>query len=288
MKATNSIAVPPKQTFAEFLESTPPGKSRTISDFYVQEHQLLSNFLAWVPATPDIQLHCSSGKCNGVRFFAGKKDILASNEQFFLTYTCKNCNQTERTFVIRAHRYGASAEGVGSKIGEYPPFGPALPARLISLVGGDRETFLTGWRAENMGMGIGAFAYYRRVVESQYARIIDQIQKAAKRLNAEPDVLRVLEQAKIEKQFSRAVDALKDAIPAALLIQSQNPLKLLHSALSSGLHSQNDDECLEIATSIRVVLAELAERIGNAVKDQNELERAVSRLLKSKNPTPEG
>jgi hypothetical protein len=54
---------------------------------------------------------------------------------------------------------------------------------------------------------------------------------------------------------------------------------LLHSALSEGIHAQTDEECLEIATSIRVVLSELADRISIALKDHAELKQAVSRLL---------
>jgi hypothetical protein len=52
--------------------------------------------------------------------------------------------------------------------------------------------------------------------------------------------------------------------------------------LSEGLHAQTDEECLEIATSIRIVMADLAERMGQALKDEAELSTAVSRLLHKK------
>ena len=84
----------------------------------------------------------------------------------------------------------------------------------------------------------------------------------------------------METQFSRAIDDVKDAIPPVLRISGHNPLTLLHSALSQGLHARTDQECLEIAGSIRVVLTELAERIGQVLKDQAELNAAVTRLLK--------
>ena len=57
---------------------------------------------------------------------------------------------------------------------------------------------------------------------------------------------------------------------------------LLHSALSEGLHAQTDEECLEVATSIRLVMTELADRISTALKDEAELKQAVSRLLNRK------
>jgi len=277
----------PKQSFAAFLESTPPGTPKSIVDLYVHEIPLLSNYYVWAVATPDIQLYCSSDSCKGLRLFAGKKDVLSSDHQFFLTYTCKNCNKLEKTFAMLGPKYGASSEGVAYKLGENPPFGTPIPSKVISLIGPDRDLFLKGRRAENSGLGIGAFAYYRRVVENQKVRIICEIQRVAERLGAGSNVVKLFERAKNETQFARAIDDIRDAIPESLLIRGQNPLRLLHSALSAGLHAHDDDECLQIASSIRLVLTELAERISNALKDEHELEQAVNRLLQSNNPKSE-
>jgi hypothetical protein len=49
----------------------------------------------------------------------------------------------------------------------------------------------------------------------------------------------------------------------------------LHDAVGEGLQRKTDEECLELATSIRVVLTELAERISNALKDDQELKQAL-------------
>ena len=75
---------------------------------------------------------------------------------------------------------------------------------------------------------------------------------------------------------------MKDSIPQTLLIDGHNPLRLLHSALSDGLHDRDDSHCLEQASSIRVVLAELSERLSHALKDEAELNRALSHLLNRK------
>jgi hypothetical protein len=155
----------------------------------------------------------------------------------------------------------------------------SVPHFLLSLVGPDRDLFLKGRRCENQGLGIGAFSYYRRVVENQKNRILDEIIRAARKLRASDLVIRELEQAKELHQFSRAVESMKDALPSALLIDGHNPLTLLHSALSEGLHELQDADCLERATSIRVVLAELSERIGHVLKNNAELDAALSKLM---------
>jgi len=94
--------------------------------------------------------------------------------------------------------------------------------------------------------------------------------------------LRRLAGAEKETQFSKAIEAIKDGIPEVLRIGPHNPLTLLHSALSEGLHEHTDKECLEIAQEIRLVLTELAERLSQALKEEAELQTAVSRLLNRK------
>ncbi|HWS16851.1 MAG TPA: hypothetical protein VN223_02495, partial [Candidatus Elarobacter sp.] len=113
-------------------------------------------------------------------------------------------------------------------------------------------------------------------------RIIGEIGKVAKKLGVDPQLLAELEAAAKENQFSKAVDQIKSGIPSVLLIDGHNPLTLLHSALSEGLHAKTDEECLDIAHSIRVLLAELAERTAQVLKEESELTNAVKNLLKRK------
>ncbi len=71
----------------------------------------------------------------------------------------------------------------------------------------------------------------------------------------------------------------KDAIPESLLINGQNPILLLHGALSEGIHALSDEECLSIASSVRVVLVELSDRLSQSLKDEAELTRALAVIM---------
>jgi hypothetical protein len=185
-----------------------------------------------------------------------------------------------KTYAIWARR-DANQDAELFKYGEYPSFGPPLPSKLIELVRPEWEYFLKGRRAENQGLGIGSFAYYRRVIESQKNRILDEIIKAANKLAAPLEAIEELELAKQEIQFKKAVEGVKHALPEALWIEGSNPITLLHSALSIGLHGKSDAECLALATDIRLVMTELAERLVAVLKDDNELKGAVARLVKN-------
>lgn len=280
MTDSSAVAAPsaPKPiTFAEFLESVPPSQVRQVTDLYRKP-----NSGPPVLSTPQLQLHCTSEKCNGLRFFRyfGQSAYLTLNQPslLYLTYRCSNCLEQHKIYSISVT---VEPDYVGRcyKFGESPPYGPPTPARLIRLFGKNREIFLKGRQCENHGLGIGAFTYYRRVVESHKDQILGEIIRVSKKLGAPPEKIKALENAQRETQFSKALASVKDALPPVLLINGQNPLTLLHRALSKGVHQLSDEECLQIAHDVRVVLVELADRLGQALKDEAELNAAISRLM---------
>jgi hypothetical protein len=272
--------------WAKFLASSPPDSPAEISNLC--RRSSTSPNASWAVGTPDLLLYCDSEECQGLRFFECKDGttwiLSAQWKHEFMNYVCRNCRKTVKTYAVKVRQKEAnSSSGWATKLGEIPPFGPHTPARLITLIGPDRELFLKGRRAENRGLGIGAFSYYRRVVENQKGRIIVEIAKVAKKLGAKADVLEEFKAAEKETQFSTAVDQIKHGIPEALLIDGQhNPLTLLHHALSEGMHERTDEECLEVAQDIRVVLTELADRLSQALKQEDELTKSVTRLLTRK------
>lgn len=273
-------ATPPEITLKDFFESCPPGKI-----VRVLELGIWNGSVGLAMAIPDIQLHCNSDACNGIRYFAVKKSyklLPDRRSEHFIEFCCRNCNSKYKNYAVVAS-LDESDEKSGEvvKYGEHPPFGPPTPAKVIKLIGPEREYFLKGRRCENQGLGIAAFAYYRRVVENQKSRILEEIHRVASRIGASNEVLLELAEAQKEVQFSKAIGSIKHAIPQILLINGENPLILLHSALSEGLHATTDEECLELATSIRVVLTELVERMATALKEELELTTAVNRLMQA-------
>jgi hypothetical protein len=278
--AANASETTEPISLQEFFETIPPTQGRVVTDLCTGVQT--STGWRYHLETPPLLLHCAEEACNGLRIFRAPEDQntrIPGN--LFIKYLCSNCLKGTKLYAIHA-RPGSqgAAHGVCYKYGELPVFGPPTPTRLLRLFGADREIFLRGRRCENQGLGIGAFVYYRRVVESHKNQILDEIIRVAQKIGASAELLATLERAKEEIQFSKAMAATKDAIPQMLLIEGQNPLTLLHSALSIGLHDKSDEECLEIAQSVRAVLVELADRISQALKDEAELKTAVSHLMK--------
>lgn len=152
----------------------------------------------------------------------------------------------------------------------------------MTLIGGDRDLFLQGRRCELQGLGIGAFTYYRRVIEDQRNRIFDEIIRVLEKTDPSNKVIAEIKAAKNEQQFSKSIDAIKNALPSSLLVNGQNPLRLLHSAFSEGVHALTDEECLALATAARTVLFEFSERLAQALSDDAALAQAVALLNKPK------
>ena len=112
---------------------------------------------------------------------------------------------------------------------------------------------------------------------------MEEIIKVSEKIGAPKEKLKVLNEAVQETQFSKALQMAKDALPESLLINGHSPIVLLHSALSEGVHALTDEQCLEIAGSVRVVLGELSERLSQALKDEAGLMKALSALMQKKN-----
>lgn len=270
-------------TMKEFFEEVPPGRDALIENLAKQTGSFVgANDLV----LPEINLYCDDDTCNGFRIFRSRNDIqltAENNENIFVYYVCKNCGKNNKIYALWSHLNKDRKTGILYKYGEIPEFGPPTPSKLVSVLGAEKDYYFKGHRAENQGLGIAAFAYYRRVVEHQKNKIFDEIIRTVKKVDSKnKELLDELENAKRETQFTKAVDSIKHGIPQTLLIDGHNPLTLLHGALSDGLHERTDEECLELATSIRIILTDLVERMANAVKDSSELKTALSRILQHK------
>src|SRR5713226_825397 len=212
-------------------------------------------------AVLELQLFCD-GTCQKVEYCTGvvraQGIFFPAGYQaddvfdYFLVCSCRKCQAHVKTFAVRVigrnWRQGVVQSTVEvAKIAEWPDFSFSTPARVNTLIGPDRKLFFQGRKAESAGLGIGAFAYYRRIVEDQKNRLLNEIIRVARQLKAPAESISLLEAARDETQFRKAVDMIKDAVPVSLRIRGQNPLKLLHTPLSRDLHAASDEECLQVA-----------------------------------------
>ncbi len=200
-----------KMTLEMFLETVPPNNETVVNggDYVVPK---------------PIRLYCANEECESVTFFDTEKDSFSveDSKYILLRYTCRHCRETTKFYPV-VFRY-VRKEMIVMKMGETPAFGPTLPPRLVTLLGPDRDYLLKGRKSEAFGLGIAAYAYYRRVVEKQKDRLFDQIISVAEKIGASADTIATLKTARKEKQFTKAFELERDAVPEALKIAGHNPL----------------------------------------------------------------
>lgn len=260
-------------SWKNFFEQVPP-----YTEAMIDGPTYIDNGLSYL-ATPTIQLHCDDKLCNGLRMFNVTERVryLGSESRLkFVTYKCKNCHNSEKIYALNLKFVNGIV--IATKFGETPQFGDKLPAKMVTLLGPDKEMLLKGKRCENMGLGIAAFTYYRRVIENQRDRIFDEIIRVVTRVAPGSDVIQELRDAKKQRQFTSSIDAIKSALPDSLLLNGYNPLILLHSSLSEGVHNLSDEDCLRHATAIRTVMAQFALRLAETLRDDRELTEAINFL----------
>ena len=275
-----------EMTFAEFLANYPPGHGKPVlvTDATVFNSKVhYDGGVALSIIYPEIKLWCASDGCSGIRSFAvsgnPNTDLFeGSCVTEILYYRCKDCEKKCNVIVFRlTYEEGKT---LAHKVGVFPPFRPRVPNQVQRLFQDQAQLFKNARSSENQGLGIGAFAYYRQLVEKAKDQLIDEIVKVAQKEQAGAELVKKLQAAKKEKQFTTAIENIAAALPDSLNIEGHNPLTILHQALSQGLHAQTDEECLVLAKNIRVVLTELADRIAQVKQDHSELKQAVSSLMR--------
>ena len=243
---------------------------------------------------PDnINVHCDNEKCNGVRRHAHGEVTKFGMERIFYHFTfymCANCKASIKVFALKSERQEEqTVPGLCTKIYQEPAFGRPIPKRLYQVIGeANREHFLNARRSIARGLGIGSYAYYRRIIENNKFALVSAVLKVAQETNATASQIALLQEAQSEPQFSKAMDLLKEvaAVPPILLIKGHNPLALLHDLFSEGLHQLSDTECLERAQQAEIILCEVADRMQLALTENKALTEALTGIINRKKLEP--
>jgi len=269
------------QYFANFLETAPSFATKEVRANITYE----VDRMRYIYTHPAISLYCSNDACERDCYFdpligAGvlsdkKRDAVILE---FVEYRCRHCRSEIKTFALRIIFKCSNLETITAmKFGEDPPAIGPTPRALMKLLGDQRDMYIKGRKAELAGLGVGAFVYYRRVIEHIWHTVLDRMIEVAKIERAE-DRLRILATAKEESTFTRSIDAAKSAVPVSLFIDGHNPFQALYDACGDGVHDLTDEQCVRRAAVIRLVLTRFAERARAALAEDQEFRTALGAL----------
>jgi hypothetical protein len=226
-----------------------------------------------------LYLHCESPDCRNnpttiwqARFYQGEhnKGGLGSK-----AYTCRNCGNSTATF----HFLWEEGEDhdVFMKVGQHPELEERAPETLEKMLDADDlKIYKTAIRLRNFGLGLGAVAYLRRVIENRMNDLLDILYEAAKEHKITAEVLGKLEAVKNDRRFSVKVDYAGDLLPGHLRPSGvPNPMGILHELASDGIHARIDEDCVDIFDGCR----ETFEYVFGRLRIQNEEAKAFAKTL---------
>lgn len=207
-----------------------------------------------------------------------------------VVYQCAGCGRSRRYFLLSVtQQHPRSGGGIAppeqvtdasiAKVGQAPAWDVKPDSQLSAKLGASADILTKALLCESQGYGIGAFAYYRRILES----IIDELLADIGELVAEAGHAQysaALAEAKKSHRASEKIEHVKDLVPASLRPGGTNPLGILHGALSAGLHSMTEEECLESAAVIRGTLVFLVTQLSQMKQSVQQFTKDLQTLVK--------
>lgn len=203
-----------------------------------------------------------------------------------LRYVCSACKKGLIVFLVY-FGYVDSGDTVPTemfleKVGQIPPWSIEMDKNLESILGENAEYYKKGLICESQGYGIAAHAYYRRIVEDAIDTLLESIADFISSKEQLAHYTEIMKKVKETRVTQEKIELVKDLLPSSLCPNGINPLGILHSELSEGLHANSDEECLESADAIRKSLAYLAKQVMSKKAEHNAFTDGMQQLLDKK------
>lgn len=256
----------------ELLEKYPLYKKLAIKSIPATLYEL--------PIVP-ISMYCD--KCSSVQtynltsqYYNGfpYKNYSVNNVIIRCEYQCMHCQKEKREFFVKI----ANDKSWMMKVGQFPAWDISGDPNIEKMLGEYKSYYKKGLICESQGYGIGAFGYYRRIVEE----IIDQLLEDITELISGEDQERylvALEKTKETIVAQEKIELVKELLPPILRPDGINPLQVLHSALSEGLHAKSDEECLEYSDQCRSIIVYLVNQISLSKQSSKIFSDSMRKIL---------
>jgi hypothetical protein len=245
----------------------------------------LPTFMNQIPKPP---IHMQCGQCKSDQTFnmINKYDenyqgppptMRAAGNVVRALYNCSACKNFLRYFFLLFDPEGKYV----IKVGQTPGWEISLDRNLEKMLGSHSGYYKKGLTCESQGYGIGAFSYYRRIVEE----IIDELLTDIADLIPEGQHEQYMVALKEVKGTNVAQDKIrlvKDLLPSTLRPGGINPLSILHDILSEGLHANDDETCLELAMDLRKPIVYLVNQVILRKADQKAFSDGMRKFLDKK------
>jgi hypothetical protein len=269
-----------ESSYRKFLEEYPLYRKYAVT---------LPDLLQRVPK-PGINMHCKVCESNQTfailhEYYDGIYGRDGYSEPFnkvgtvtiHVEYQCAACKKFMSVFLLKF----SEEEKYIMKVGQEPPWEISIDRNIGNILGKNTIYYQRGLIFESQSYGIGAFAYYRRILEETIDELLEEISGFIGGEGRE-EYSTALEKVKETHIAEEKIRFVKDLLPTVLRPGGMNPLSILHSAFSRGLHSESDEQCVEIAATVREALLFLVSRVFDHKSASKKFTESMQRLLDRK------
>ncbi|WP_100628694.1 hypothetical protein [Algoriphagus formosus] len=193
---------------------------------------------------------------------------------------CQNCKKDNPMFLIEFFTEKNEVGEYylyGKKIGQTPPYSVKAEGYVSKILSKENLDF---YRKALMNLsgnyGIGAFVYFRRVVESELIKLLEQVSELDDPKSIK--VKQLLEEHRLTHKTPDLLEEVYGFLPESLKGLGTNPFKLLYGSASVGVHKLSDSECLEKALSLRYVLDFVLKKIYEEKNEISEVKKHLKNL----------
>lgn len=195
-------------------------------------------------------------------------------------YGCASCQVYERHFLVEFNMEDMWVR----KVGQQPPWDISMERDLERALGEEARLYKNGLICESQAYGIGAFSYYRRIVELTIDELLEDIARLIQGAAEQSRYEAALDKVRQTKITEEKIQLVKDLLPPILRPSDLNPLGVLHSALSEGLHAHSDERCMELAEQVRGALEFLVREVAEREAAAQDFTSRMRKLLAEKAP----
>lgn len=254
---------------------------------FLENYSLFRKFKIELPTyfesldKPAINMKCL--KCESIQTFKMEDSycrhhpVNIEDKKKSIIYTCQSCKEFIRQFQV----YFSPNNDYIYKFGQYPEWEIKMDNNLEKTLGKHSSTFRKGLICESQGYGIGAFAYYRRITEDIIDELLDSIEDLIEEEN-KGTYREALKKTKITRVTQEKIELVKDLLPSILKPNGMNPLGVLHSELSEGLHAETDQACLTNANHVRTIMTFLINQIIQSKEAAKSFSTSMKSILERK------
>lgn len=194
--------------------------------------------------------------------------------QYF--FACVSCKKSNRTYLVQQVVDGGLVKL--QKYGELPRGGIPRDKLLQKFLKDDRENYEKAVICLSHEYGVAAFAYFRRIVESNIIHLLDLIQEDAQASGEASETLKALQSLRDASPMSEKIKVANMALPSYLQPNGLNPLGRLYQVLSEGVHSLSEADCLKKARATSECLAFLVSELASRKEHRTRFKNMISDL----------